>query len=283
MIVEALVPGHAGLIGPLWQGCEEPQRRQYPRPGPAPRNEATLGADHVSGESKSDRGDAGEGRRRIAIRDHAVLFACGVPEKAERAALQVVDDRVAILDRIEFARPLDDDTGHTDVRRKNIDGSQGEHQTQECGRPATACSASACFHHSVARHPQNRTGGASRPRGAQGPPVSSARASVCEGHALWRSCLDAGRRAAVAEGGAASATMPHRLNEMSTMSCCGDRGIVSAMARANAFHGMACDADSLERTCARQGSTTGSGSGEFDFRGGRSGCGCRVRIMARRP
>jgi hypothetical protein len=52
---------------------------------------AALDADRISGEREADRSDAGEGRRRPAIGNQAVLAVRQFPEIAESALFEIVE------------------------------------------------------------------------------------------------------------------------------------------------------------------------------------------------
>ena len=75
-------------LGALRRVGEEPQRRQHALPRLLARDVATLDADRIRREPKADCGDARVRRRRIAVRDQAVLRIGGLPEEAERTLLQ---------------------------------------------------------------------------------------------------------------------------------------------------------------------------------------------------
>jgi hypothetical protein len=109
VVEETTVAGHPGFVGTLRRVGEEAQRAQRAQPRLAARHEAALRADHVGRQGEADAGRAGERRRRIAIRGEAVLLARRVPEEAESAPLQVVDDGIAVAFRIVHAGAFDDD------------------------------------------------------------------------------------------------------------------------------------------------------------------------------
>ena len=60
------------------------------------RDPAALDADRVGGEAEADRGDARERRRRPAVGDQAVLRVGQLPEEAEGALLEVVEERIGV-------------------------------------------------------------------------------------------------------------------------------------------------------------------------------------------
>src|SRR5437879_6065523 len=76
---------------------EEAQRRQHALARRRARDIAALDADRVGGEPEADRRDAGEWRRRIAVRNETVVRIPGLPEEAEGALLEIGDDRIERL------------------------------------------------------------------------------------------------------------------------------------------------------------------------------------------
>ncbi len=111
VIVEAAIAAHAGLCGTHRRVREKAQRAQRPQPCLAARHEAPLGADHIGGQREADTGSAGERRRGIAVRREAVLLVRRVPEEAEGAPFEIVDDGIAVALGIVHAGALDDDAG----------------------------------------------------------------------------------------------------------------------------------------------------------------------------
>ena len=111
VIVEPAIAGHPVLVGSLRGVREEAQRAQRAQPRLAARDEAALRADHVGRQGEADAGGAGERRRRIAIRREAVLLVGRVPEEAESAPLEVVDDGIAVALGIVHTGAFDDDAG----------------------------------------------------------------------------------------------------------------------------------------------------------------------------
>ena len=94
VVEKALVAGHALGGVALRRVAQEAQRGENALARLLARDVAALDPDGIRGQPKSDGGDARIGRRRKAVGDQAVLRIRGVPEKAERALLQVDEDGV---------------------------------------------------------------------------------------------------------------------------------------------------------------------------------------------
>ena len=92
MIKKALVAGCAASIRVLRRVTKEAQGREHPLSRRLARDIATFDANGIGGQAETNRRDAGKGRRRKSIRYKAVLPICRVPEKAERALLELDDE-----------------------------------------------------------------------------------------------------------------------------------------------------------------------------------------------
>ena len=73
---------------------EEAQGREHALARRLPRDVAAFDADGVGGEPEADRGDAGERGRRIAVGNEAIPGVTGIPEEAERALLEIREERI---------------------------------------------------------------------------------------------------------------------------------------------------------------------------------------------
>src|SRR5438477_303589 len=73
---------------------EEAQGREHALARRLPRDIAAFDADGVGGEPEADRGNAGERGRRKAVGNEAIPGITGLPEEAERALLEVREERI---------------------------------------------------------------------------------------------------------------------------------------------------------------------------------------------
>ena len=96
--------------------AEEAQRRQRPLARLLARDPAALGADRIRREPESDGRHAREGGRRLAVGHEAVLRIRLVPEPAERALLEVVEEG-DVFGREAGLLPRDGDGPEFDRRR----------------------------------------------------------------------------------------------------------------------------------------------------------------------
>ena len=102
----------AGLVGSLRRIREKAQRPQRRDHGLASEDVAAFGPDHVGSQAETDGRGAGERRRGIAIRHKPVLLVRRVPEKTESAALEIVNDRIAVAHGVIHSGAFDDDARH---------------------------------------------------------------------------------------------------------------------------------------------------------------------------
>ena len=73
---------------------EEAQGGQHALARRLPRDIAAFDADRIGGEPEAYRGDTGERGRRIAVGYEAIPGIAGLPEKAERAFLEIREERM---------------------------------------------------------------------------------------------------------------------------------------------------------------------------------------------
>ena len=99
VIEKALVARVAGSLRPLRRVVEKAQRGQHAGPGLFARDPVAFYTDRVGREREADGRDAGERRCRPAIGCQPGAGIGGVPEKAEAALLEVVEQRVDALGR----------------------------------------------------------------------------------------------------------------------------------------------------------------------------------------
>src|SRR5687768_11035513 len=90
MVEEALVAGDCRSGGSLRCIPEEPERGQRQVARIRPTAPAALDPDRVGGQREPDRGDAREGGRWPAVGNQPVGPVHRLPEKAERALLDVL-------------------------------------------------------------------------------------------------------------------------------------------------------------------------------------------------
>src|SRR5690606_35490089 len=117
-------------LGSLRSVPEEPKRRERARSRLLARDVTALDADAVRRQAESDRRDARKRLGRPAIRHEAVLRVCRLPEPAEGALLDVVEEGlIAQLFGRAPVVPLRDGRGAT-ARREQA----GANKQQTCNR-----------------------------------------------------------------------------------------------------------------------------------------------------
>src|SRR5437879_1963208 len=123
MIEEAGVAGVAGGVGILPCRPEEPERGEHASGCVGAGDVAALDADRVGGQGEADRGDAGEAVGGPAVRSEPVGRVGLVPEVAEGALLERVEER-ALAGRVRRRR-ADRVIGRTGGRGEAEEGGEG--------------------------------------------------------------------------------------------------------------------------------------------------------------
>ena len=108
VVVEPVVSALPRRLRSLRQLLQELQRQQRAVHRLVAADPALLHADRIRGQRETDRSDAGERPRRIAVRRQAVALVGGVPEELERALLDVAEQRrqfgPRLLERLDLHR-----------------------------------------------------------------------------------------------------------------------------------------------------------------------------------
>src|SRR5262245_47062093 len=94
MVVEALVADRAAGSRSLRRLPEEAQRGQQAIDRGAAGDKSSLYADGIGGQREADGRNAGSSRRRVTVARQPVFGVRRLPEEAECALLDVVDERL---------------------------------------------------------------------------------------------------------------------------------------------------------------------------------------------